>query len=213
MCQAMKPDPANPASLTKALKVLDLSYNPITDKSINEIADMLNVNRNLEYLGLAKCNLQAAQASKVFEQIGKIPFPQDQVDAYQVKIKARDAILEKNKKQKAAKKPEDPVPAMDMIEQSSYTNSEGNEIQGWVLLKNVQFKHINMCSNDINDESKEAITALIRRTNDDFGITIAGNPITKAIVDSFWKTAQTMHQTRVPADQVDVQMGIRRIAF
>ena len=57
MCQAMKPDPANPASLTKALKVLDLSYNPITSISINYIADMLDVNRNLEYLGLAKCNL------------------------------------------------------------------------------------------------------------------------------------------------------------
>lgn len=57
-----------------------------------------------------------------------------------------------------------------------------------------------MCSNDINDESKDAITALIRRTNDDFGITIAGNPITRATVDSFCKTAQTIHQTRVPAD-------------
>lgn len=115
-------------------------------------------------------------------------------------MKARDAILEKNKKLKASKKPEEAVPNMDMIEQSSYTNSDGTEVQGWVLLKNVQFKHINMCSNDINDESKDAITALIRRTNDDFGITIAGNPITRATVDSFCKTAQTIHQTRVPAD-------------
>ncbi len=55
-------------------------------------------------------------AIKLFEQIGRIPFPQDQVEAHQAKMKARDAIIEKNKKQKAAKKPEDPVPSLDMIE-------------------------------------------------------------------------------------------------
>ena len=52
-------------------------------------------------------------------------------------MKARDAILEKNKKLKASKKPEEALPNMDMIEQSSYTNSDGTEVQGWVLLKNV----------------------------------------------------------------------------
>jgi len=59
------------------LKVLDLSYNPITGNSIGYIADMLDLNRNLEYLGLSKCNLQAQHASKIFEQIGRLPFPQD----------------------------------------------------------------------------------------------------------------------------------------
>jgi hypothetical protein len=59
ICNALKPDPANPAAGNKSLKVLDISYNPISNLSIGYIADMLDVNRTLEYLGLAKCKLQA----------------------------------------------------------------------------------------------------------------------------------------------------------
>jgi len=59
ICHAMKPDPAVPASMTKALKVLDLSYNPLTANAVQHISDMLDVNRNLEYLGLAKCHLSS----------------------------------------------------------------------------------------------------------------------------------------------------------
>ena len=45
-----------------------------------------------------------------------MPFPQDQVEAHQAKMKARDAVIEKNKKLKASKKPEEPVPQLDLIE-------------------------------------------------------------------------------------------------
>lgn len=56
----------------------------------------------------------------------------------------------------------------------------------------MQFKHINLCANEINDEVKEPLIALMRRTNDDFGVTLAGNPISlgaseivsKAIVEA-----------------------------
>lgn len=188
ICQALKPDAVNP-SLVKPLKVLDLSYNPITKDSVTSIAELLDVNRTLEYIGLAKCQLQASNASKIFEQIGRIPFPQEQVDAHQIKIKARDAIIEKNKKLKASKKPEEAVPAIDLIEQATHVNSEGQEVQGWVLMKNMQFKHINLCSNSINDECRDSVTALIKRTNDDFGITLAGNPISKSNGEAFIKAA------------------------
>lgn len=112
----------------KPLKVLDLSYNPITKDAINSLSELLDVNRNLEYIGLAKCKLDASNVARLFEHIGRIPFPQDQVDAHQGKIKARDAIIEKNKKLKASKKPEEPVPQLDMIEQATYTNSDGVEV-------------------------------------------------------------------------------------
>jgi len=115
ICHALKPDPANPASV-KPLKVLDLSYNPITKDAVQIVAELLEVNRTLEYIGIAKCGLETSHAIKLFEQIGRIPFPQDQVEAHQAKMKARDAIIEKNKKKKAAKKPEDPVTSLDMIE-------------------------------------------------------------------------------------------------
>ena len=78
ICQALKPDPANPAIGNKSLKVLDLSYNPISPSiSVGYLADMLDLNRTLEYIGLAKCGLQAMHSQKLFDQIGKIPFPQE----------------------------------------------------------------------------------------------------------------------------------------
>lgn len=212
IAQILKPDPLNPLSL-KPLKVLDLSYNPITKDSIHYLSEMLEVNRTLEYIGLAKCKLQTAQAVKLFEQIGRLPFPQEQAEPHQGKLKARDAILEKNKKLKASKKPEEPVPQLDMIEQGSYLNNEGVEVQGWMLLKNMQFKHINLCANDINLDCREAVVALLRRTNDDFGLTLAGNNLNKAVGDSLVKVAQDVHLARVGADNADVQMGLRRVAL
>lgn len=175
---------------------------------------MLDVNRTLEYLGLAKCKLLANQAARLFEQIGRLPFPQDQVEAHQAKLKARDAIIEKNKKLKASKKPEEPVPLLDLIEQASYTNADGQEVQGCVLLKNMQFKHINLCSNDITDEVKDSVIGLIRRTNDDFGITLAGNSnISKGVTDAINKVVNEVHVARAPADGVDPNIAGRRVAF
>jgi hypothetical protein len=60
LCHVLKPDPASPSALPKPLKVLDLSYNPITKDSINYITEMLETNRTLEYVGLAKCGFQSA---------------------------------------------------------------------------------------------------------------------------------------------------------
>ena len=74
MCHVLKPDPANPAHANKTLKVLDISYNPISKKSLKHIADMMDLNRTLEYLGLAKCALQAKSINKILNQIGRIPF-------------------------------------------------------------------------------------------------------------------------------------------
>ena len=51
-------------------------------------------------------------------------------------MKKRDAILEKNKKLKASKKAEEPVPQLDNIEQITRKNEEGEEIQEWVTIKN-----------------------------------------------------------------------------
>lgn len=41
------------------------------------------------------------------------------MDGHLAKIKARDQTIEKNKKLKASKKPEEPVPILDNIEQAT----------------------------------------------------------------------------------------------
>jgi hypothetical protein len=51
-------------------------------------------------------------------------------------LKARDAIIEKNKKLKASKKPEEPVPVLDNIEQITKKNDDGETVQIWVTIKN-----------------------------------------------------------------------------
>ena len=68
---------------------------------------------------------------------------------------------------------------MDNIEQVTTTNAEGNPETSWVLLRNVQFKHLNLCMNEMNDEAKNEISELLQRTPDDFGLTLSGNNFSK----------------------------------
>lgn len=60
---------------------------------------------------------------------------------------SRDKILEKNKKLKASKKPEEPVPHVEIIEKISRINEDGVEVSEWVTVKNAQFRHLNLCMN------------------------------------------------------------------
>lgn len=67
--------------------------------------------------------------------------------AYQQRLKERDAILEKNKKLKASKKPEEPVPLLDALESKMVKDDTGAEVANWWMLVNPQFKHLNICLN------------------------------------------------------------------
>ena len=60
--------------------------------------------------------------------MGKVEFSNDQVDAHQEKIKQRNIVIEKNKKLRTQKKPEEPVPIIDNLEQAHSRDSEGNEV-------------------------------------------------------------------------------------
>lgn len=90
-------------------------------------------------------------------------------------MKKRDAIIDKNKKLKASKKPEEPVPIMDALESEPGRDAEGNEVTNYFLLKCPQFKHLNFCLNKIGDDSAKIIEKVLIQTPDDFGITLAGN--------------------------------------
>jgi len=50
-------------------------------------------------------------------------------------LKKKDAILEKNKKLKASKKPEEAVPVLDQLESVSSRNEDGTEVISWFLLR------------------------------------------------------------------------------
>ena len=104
-------------------------------------------------------------------------------------MKKRDTIVEKNKKLKQQKKPEEVVPVLDNLESEITKDAEGNETTSWFLLKNPQFKHLNFCLNKLDDNLLAEAKALLERTPDNFCLTLAGN----AGISS--STAQTLHQT------------------
>ncbi len=66
ICHVLKPDPANP-QFAKPLKVLDLSYNPLTGESVTAVAELLETNRALEYVGLSKCKFETHDITKLFD--------------------------------------------------------------------------------------------------------------------------------------------------
>lgn len=93
------------------IKVLDISSNPDLGKpSLEALANIMNGNRSIEYFGLSKLNLTTDLVIPLFDLIGRFPFPSDEVENHLKELKARDAIIEANKKKKASKKPEEPVP-------------------------------------------------------------------------------------------------------
>lgn len=78
ICQILKPDPHNPNHhANKTLKVIDVSYNPLSSSSIKCIGDMMEMNRTIEYLGLAKSKLEDQDIRPLFTNIGRQPFPGD----------------------------------------------------------------------------------------------------------------------------------------
>ena len=136
------------AQQNKTLKVLDVSHNDFSPAAVTEcFKQIFETNRSLEYVGLAKLNLTTSAVQPLLKCFGRQPFPSADVPAYQQKMKERDAIVEKNKKLKAGKKPEEPVPLLDILESKQGKDETGQEITNWFLLVNPQFKHFNLCLN------------------------------------------------------------------
>ena len=170
---ALKPDTSLP--MNRNLKVLDLSYNEFSGQTVREFKEVLEQNRSLEFLGLAKNRLNSEDVLPLLDCFGRVSFPADQVETYQGELKKRDAIIEKNKKLKQQKKAEEPVPIMDNLESETTRDADGNETVNWYLLRCPQFKHLNLCLNNINDEIAEKAEDVLLRTPDDFGFTLSGN--------------------------------------
>ena len=121
----------------QTLKVIDISSNTdLSGECVARLGEILDSNRTVEYFGLAKLGLENEHVIPLLSLLGKFPFPEDQVQNHLGLLKSRDAIIEKNKKLKASKKPEEPVPALDNIEQITKKNDEGETIQVWVTIKN-----------------------------------------------------------------------------
>lgn len=117
-------------SVNTSIKVIDISSNrELSPSAISRsLSEILNSNRNIEYFGLSKLNLSTEDILPIFTLFGRFPFPEDQVESHLAELKKRDQIVEKNKKLKSQKKPEEPVPQLDNIEQITRKKPDGETI-------------------------------------------------------------------------------------
>ncbi len=75
--------------------------------------------------------------------------------------------------------------------------------------------------NEITDDIREPLYNLLKRTNEEFGVTLSGNPISKESLDFLHRTVYDLHITRLnsqPSDpnnpaQVDHNIGLKRVAY
>jgi len=95
------------------LKVLNLYKNNLTSKCINALISMLDNNKKLEDINLGGNFFVDSDLAKIKSILGGSPVTNEQLDAYNKKIKERDLIIEKNKKLKLLKKNEEVVPVLE----------------------------------------------------------------------------------------------------
>lgn len=67
----------------------------------------------------------------------------------------------------------------------------------WFLIKNPQFKHLNLCMNQIDEFVTPAIESCFQYTPDDFCLTLSGNQIPKEHIDLFHKLIKQVHKDRL----------------
>ena len=111
-------------------------------------------------------------------------------------MKNRDAIIAANIKKKQQKKPEDPVPVLDNLESEVEKDENGADVTLWYLIRNPQFKHLNLCLNDIKDDVLGQVEELLMNTTDDFGITLAGNALAAPKVKEIHTKVEKLHKKR-----------------
>ena len=93
---------SGPLKSNTSIKVLDISSNQdLTNRSIESLTEIFNNNRSIEYFGFSKLNLTTEMVQPLFNLIGRFPFPSEEVENHLKEMKARDAIVEKNKKLKS----------------------------------------------------------------------------------------------------------------
>jgi len=115
------------------------------------------------------------------------------------------------------------VPVLDLLESEVTRDADGNETTNWYLLRCPQFKHLNVCLNRIDDEVSVKLEDVLMRTPDDFGVTLAGNPISNPVIAKIHRSVTALHKKRCAdaraADATNTtvleleDIGVRRLAF
>jgi hypothetical protein len=88
------------------------------------------------------------------------------------------------------------VPILDNLESEAQRDENGVESTVWYLIRNPQFKHLNLCLNKVSDDVLGRVEELLMNSSDDFGVTLAGNPISQPRVKEIQTKVEKLHRKR-----------------
>jgi len=161
ICEALKQN--------TTLKFIDLYHNKITKEGMGTLEKLIETPSNIEFLGLAKNLINDwDELASFFSKIGRIPITPEEAELHKQKEKDRDAIIQKNLKNKSNKKyVEDPVAILDPLAQLP----DGS----WALMKNNKVKTINLALNGVSDKYTEQIEKVLKNTDDAFVLILTEN--------------------------------------
>jgi hypothetical protein len=142
------------------LRILNLYLNNLTTKSMESFCQLLTVNKKIEDVNFGRNYLNDSDLALLKEYIGKIPMSNEDVENHNKKLKERDAIIERNKKLKIMKKPEEPLPVIPDVE-----NIEGQ----FYIIKNTKLRNLNFIQNNFTGECLNTLSYILE-TNQELNI-------------------------------------------
>lgn len=143
------------------LRVLNLYNNCMTSRSFSAFCGLLELNKKIEEINFGK-NFLVDEDLVTFKRcVGKFLMTQEEVEIHQKKIKDRDAIIEKNKKLKNQRKPEEPVPVLEEMAQIG---------DSFYIIRNTKLKSVNFMQNRF--KSIFELVILIFRQTDSLFMTL-----------------------------------------
>lgn len=86
------------------------------------------------------------------------------------------------------------MPIVDSIESKIVKDAEtGAEVTNWFLVKNPQFRHLNLCLNQLDEFAVPALQQALTVTPDEFCFTLSGNPMAEENVEELEKFVKNLH--------------------
>lgn len=141
----------------QVLRNLNLYKNSLGSKTAVAINQLLEVNRKIEDLNIGGNLFNDDDFKVIIEQLGKYSLSDEEVDNYNKKLKEKNEILEKNKKLKASKKQELPVPNLPEVDVVG---------EHYYMFKNNKLKTLNLMHNNLTKNIFASIIKVIERTEE-----------------------------------------------
>jgi len=161
-----------------SLKSLDLYGNLITGAGVNQLKALIETSSGLEYIGLAKNHIGSwDDVREWLEGFGKFPITIEEVEAYRLKEKEKEVIVQKNLKNKGKKGYiDEPVPFLHPITQIG---------ENWFMTKGAKMKMISFALNQFDAECLLHFDTFLSNQDDDFHLILTGNPIDKQEIEVY----------------------------